>query len=434
MHLLDRTFLAGQSMCRAYSSRVAGPPRGARLAVSVLFAVNGALFANVVPRLSAVKADLGLSNSAFGAALAFSPIGALLAGAAAGVLVARVGSGRLAALCGGVYGAVLALVGVAPAWAALAGALLVIGALDSIMDVAMNAHGLRVQQAYGRSILNGFHAWWSIGAAVGGLTGTAAAALDIAVPPHLGAAGLLLAAACVAAGRFRLPGPDPGAPDRAGTGVASQNDARDARDARYTQNARAKLDWAGWRVARALIPLGAFGVLAAIVEDVPSSWGAVYLRDALTAAPGVAGLGYVAFTAAMTVGRLVNDRLVDRHGLVRVARAGAGLAGTGLTAALLIDSAGAAIAGFAAVGLGASSSYPALFAAAGNRPGVRPADGIAFASWLGRSGFLVAPLLVGFVADAVSLPAGIGVAAVAAALLVLAAGPLAARTSRAQTR
>jgi hypothetical protein len=411
---------------------VGQPPRAARLAVSILFAVNGALFANVVPRLPAVKTDLGLSNSAFGAALAFSPVGALLAGATASVLVARVGSGRLAALCGGSYGTLLALVGLAPAWASLAGALLVIGALDSVMDVAMNAHGLRVQQVYGRSILNGFHAWWSIGAVAGGVTGATAAALDIAVPLHLGVVGLLLGATSVVAVRFRLPGPDPGVPDV--SHVPNVTNVIDEAGNRPAPNdgVGPMPDRAGWRVARALIPLGAFGVLAAIVEDVPSSWGAVYLRDAFGATPGVAGLGYVAFTAAMTVGRLGNDRLVDRHGLARVARAGAGLAGIGLTAALLIDSVGAAIAGFAAAGLGASSSYPALFAAAGNRPGVRPADGIAFASWLGRAGFLVAPLLVGFVADAVNLSAGIGAAAVAAALLVLTAGALAARTSRAR--
>lgn len=386
------------------------PPRRARLAVSVLFAVNGALFANVVPRLPAVKAELGLSNSAFGAALAFGPVGALLAGTVAGVLVARIGSGRLAALCGGVFGLLLALVGVAPAWVALAGALLVLGALDSVMDVAMNAHGLRVQQPYGRSILNGFHAWWSIGATTGGLMGAGAAALEIDVPLHLGVVGVLLGAASVAAGRFCLPGLDPGA------GETPHDDTRPMPT--HT----------GWRVVRVLAPLGAFGVLAAIVEDVPSSWGAVYLRDSLGAAAGVAGLGYVAFTTAMTVGRLVNDRLVDRFGLVTVARAGAALAAAGLTAALLANSVSAAIAGFAAVGLGTSSSYPALFAAAGRRPGVRPADGIAFASWLGRSGFLIAPPLVGVVADAVSLPAGIAVAAAAATLLVLTAGALTPRS------
>jgi MFS family permease len=388
------------------------PPRQARLAVSVLFAVNGALFANVVPRLPAVKADLGLSNSSFGAALAFGPVGALLAGTVAGVLVARVGSGRLAALCGGVLGLVLALVGLAPVWAALAGALLVIGALDSVMDVAMNAHGLRVQQAYGRSILNAFHAWWSIGAATGGLTGSAAAALDIDVPLHLAVVGVVLAAASIAAGRFCLPGRDPGAHAHATP----------------PDDTRPMPTHTGWLVVRVLAPLGAFGVLAAIVEDVPSSWGAVYLRDSLGAAAGVAGLGFVAFTAAMTIGRLVNDRLVDRFGLVTVARSGAALAAAGLTGALLADNVTAAIAGFAVVGLGTSSSYPALFAAAGHRPGVRPGDGIAFASWLGRAGFLLAPLLVGVVADAVNLSAGIGVAAVAAALLVLTAGALSPRS------
>ncbi len=55
------------------------------------------------------------------------------------------------------------LAGLAPSWALFAGALFVVGALDSVVDVAQNTHGLRVQRLYGRSIINSFHAIWSLG-------------------------------------------------------------------------------------------------------------------------------------------------------------------------------------------------------------------------------------------------------------------------------
>lgn len=41
--------------------------------------------------------------------------------------------------------------------------MLVAGALDAVIDVAQNAHGLRVQRRYGRSIVNGFRGWWRRG-------------------------------------------------------------------------------------------------------------------------------------------------------------------------------------------------------------------------------------------------------------------------------
>ena len=55
------------------TARVAAPPtrdRRARVATAALFLTNGALFANLLPRYPEIKADLGLSNTAFGLAVA----------------------------------------------------------------------------------------------------------------------------------------------------------------------------------------------------------------------------------------------------------------------------------------------------------------------------------------------------------------------------
>jgi hypothetical protein len=49
--------------------------RHARVAVALCFFLNAVLYANLVPRLPEVKADLGLSNSSLGAALAALPSG-----------------------------------------------------------------------------------------------------------------------------------------------------------------------------------------------------------------------------------------------------------------------------------------------------------------------------------------------------------------------
>lgn len=389
--------------------------RSARVAVSVLFLVNGALYANVVPRLPAIKAELGLSNSALGAALAFGPVGALVSGTLAGLLITRVGSGRLAAGCGAVFGAVLALVGLAPAWPALAGAMLLLGALDSVMDVAMNAHGLRVQRGYGRSIINAFHAWWSIGAVLGGTTGTAAASAEIPLPVHLLLAGAVLGAAALATLRWLLAGPDP---------VAAGAEPDEPRDPGHPDPAGGVH---GGRALLGLGGLGAFALLTAAVEDVPASWGAVYLRDGLGTSAGVAGLGFVAFTAGMTAGRLVNDRLVDRWGSAAVVRVGALSGGLVLAVALAIGAPAAALVAFAAMGFGASSAYPAMFAAAASRPGVRPGDGIALVSWVARVGFLIAPPLVGVLADGFSLGVGLAVGVLASLGVAALAGMLRSR-------
>lgn len=131
--------------------------RRARVAVSALFLVNGALMANVLPRMPAIKAQLELSNAALGTAVAAMPLGGLLAGSMAGLLIVRYSSRRVTVVGGVAFGLLLGLIGLAPVWLALAASFLVLGMIDAVMDAAMNAHGIAVQRGYGRSIMHGFH-------------------------------------------------------------------------------------------------------------------------------------------------------------------------------------------------------------------------------------------------------------------------------------
>ena len=395
-------------------SDVARPVAGrARLAVSVLFFVNGAFISNILPRLPAIKADLALSNAQLGVAVGAASFGALLAGPLASAATARVGSARLGVVTGVVYGLALVLVGLAGGWGALAGAFMLMGVLDIFMDVAMNAHGLHVQDAYGRSIFNVFHAWWSIGATVGGGIGTAAAALDVPITLHLLGVGLLLAAVTLATARWlRVPA------------AAEHGEVAPAPDPPARVLA----------VLATMLPFAAISVAAAVVEDVPGSFGAVYLRDGLGTSAGVAGLAWVGFVAGMTAGRLVADRAVDRYGVRRVMQAGNGLAAVALGTALALGSPVAALVGFTLVGVGACATIPSLFVLAGRR-GARPSDGIALVSWATRAGFLASPAVVGVVADAAGLPVGVSLCAVAAAAIAVAvsrgaAGPPRAAAAR----
>jgi MFS family permease len=248
---------------------VAAPPtpgpralRNARVAVAACFFVNAVLFANFVPRMPEVKAQLDLSNASLGAALAAFPLGALLAALSSAALIRRAGSARVASF--GLIALALTLwgVSVAPNWGVLAAVLLVAGALDAIVDVAQNAHGLRVQRLYNRSILNGFHGIWSIGAVSGGLLGSAAAGLGVPLPVHLAGAAVVFGLVAVAVYRGLLPGGDDDDRDEPAVDAADPSPAPTGR--------------------RAALPvLAALGVLAAcgaFVEDAGASWSALYLR------------------------------------------------------------------------------------------------------------------------------------------------------------
>lgn len=356
--------------------------RRARVAVAICFFVNAVFYANLVPRLPEVKAELDLSSTALGAALAALPLGALLAALSAAVFIRRFGSGPVASAGLVLLGLAVAAVAVAPNWPALAAALLVAGALDAVVDVAQNAHGLRVQRLYRRSILNAFHGIWSIGAVAGGLLGSAAAGLDVPLDVHLGVSALVFGVLALAVLRAMLPGRDEPAP------VPGEIP-------REFPRRRA--------VVPALAVLGVLATCAAFVEDAGSSWSALYLRGELDAGAAVAGLGFVALAGAMTVGRLAGDRFVDRFGQSRVARAGGALTAVGMGLALAVPSVPSTLIGFALAGLGVATLVPAVYSAADELPGLPHGVGLAVINWLLRIGFLVSPLLVGVLADALSL-------------------------------
>ena len=380
--------------------------RRARIATAALFLTNGAIFANLLPRYPEIKADLHLSNAVYGAAVAAFSGGALVAGLAAATLIRRYGSSRVAVV-GTIGIAVFVVVaGLATTPLVLAAALFVAGASDSITDVAQNAHGLRVQRDYGRSIINSFHAVWAVGAILGGLMGAGAIAVHMPRSTHLAIAAFVFSAVVVIAYPYLLRGPDhddhPSARSDGGGG-------------------------AGIAIYATLVALVVIAIAGATVEDAGSSWATLYLRDSLGAPGAVAAFGYIALVGFMFIGRLIGDRMVDRFGERAVARVGGFVAATGMGAALAFPSVPGTIAGFAAAGLGVATLIPAAMHGADQLPGMRRGTGLTVLTWLMRVGFFGAPLLVGVIADATSLRIGLLSVPVAGVVVMALAGALSAR-------
>ncbi len=371
-----------------------------------MFLTNGAIFANLVPRFPELKTDLALSNTAYGVAVAAFPAGALVAGLAAGSVVRRLTSARTTLVCTLGIAALVFVAGSAPTPLLLAAALFVGGAFDSVTDVAQNAHGLRVQRVYGRSIINSLHAIWSAGAVLGGAMGAAAIALQVPRSVHLGVSAVVFGAVAVAAYPFLLKGPD--------------NDD-------HPDTSSSTSGWPGWRIYAALLALVVIATAGAVVEDAGSSWATLYLRDGLGAVGALAASGYVALLGAQFIGRIVGDRLVDRFGERAVARVGGLVAAAGMGLALAYPSVPGTIAGFAVAGLGMATTVPAAMHAADRLPGLRPGTGLTAVAWLMRVGFVAAPPVVGLIADATSLRVGLLLVPAAGLAVIATAGALSAR-------
>lgn len=397
----------------ASTDRAGRTDRRARVAVAGLFLTNGALFASLLPRYPEIKADLALSNTAFGACIAAFPAGALLSGLTAGALIRRFGSARVAVLSSVLIAVFTFVAAIAPTGLAFATALFIAGAADSVTDVAQNAHALQVQRNYGRFIINSLHAVWSVGAITGGALGAIAIAIDVPRAVQLLASGTVFAAVCLIGYRFLLPGPD-----------------QDAE--RTAQPTGAAVSGRAVAVYGTLAALTMLAIAGAVVEDAGSSWSTLYLHDDLGAAAAVAPLGYIALMGAQFVGRILGDRLIDRFGPRAVARVGGLIAAAGMGAALAFPSVPGTIAGFAAAGFGVATVIPAAFHGADELPGLRAGTGLTLVTWLMRFGFLLAPPFVGAVADHAGLRVALVVVPAAGIATILLAGVLGRRSDTSQ--
>lgn len=370
-----------------------------------MFLTNGALFANLLPRYPEIKADLGLSNAAYGVAIAAFPVGALVAGLAAAPLIRRFRSARVAVVTNIGVGVFVFAASLAASAVVLATVLFIAGTCDAVTDVAQNAQALRVQRNYGRSIINSLHAVWSAGAVLGGAMGAAAIALHLPRTTHLAVSAALFSAVVLAAYPFLLHGPD-------------QDDHPSARAERLGRPA-VKL----YPILGALVLIAIAG---AVVEDAGSSWATLYLQDGLGAPAAVAAFGYIAMVGFQFVGRLMGDRLVDRFGERAVARVGGLVTAAGMGAALAFPGVPGTIAGFAAAGFGVATLVPAAMHGADQLPGLRPGTGLTAVAWLMRVGFVSSPPVIGLIADATSLRVGllvVPIAGVAVMLLAVALSP-----------
>jgi fucose permease len=342
----------------------------ARLAVQIVFAVNGFTWGSYVPRIPDIKERFELSNSTLGLTLLTAAVGVLLALRISGSVCARYGSATVTR------------------WAQVATAatsLFALGFAAAFHDVAMNTHGATVERLSQRSLMNGFHARYSLGGFAGAAFGGLCTQWQVSTLNQT----LLAAVGYLAVIPWLRSAMLPTAVDRHDPEV---NVAQRPRQ-------RAWIFYA----------LGFLGLFSTIGEGAAADWGAVLLREEWGASPFVSSVPYIAFSALMVVGRLSGDRLTDRFSREVVVRTGGLAGGCGLAVGLLIGGPFGVSLGWALLGAGLSVAIPSVFSAAAQIAShrfagqVTPSTAVAIVGTVSYAGFLGGPPTLGFLADVIGL-------------------------------
>lgn len=356
--------------------------RRARWGVILLFWLNGVSWASLLPRYPEIKDSLAFSDQWWGVAVAVGPVGGLLAGMLTAALIRRFASANVAVISQFVSIGLLCIVGTAPAPWVFASGIFIWAGFDSITDISMNAHGMRVQKLYGRPILNSFHGWWSLGAVCGGVVGSASKQAGIPVWLQCVVAASVYAMLSVCAKLLLLPGHD--------------------HDVNAQSETHRRRRIPGRLLAR-LLALGFLGAFAGLLEDTGATWGAIYLDREFTIIPFLTGMAFVALQGTQLVGRFTGDALVRRLGPLWASWQGAAVAGAGMAVALIWATPATTIVGFACVGWGVATMIPSSMHAADELPGMNHGDGLMVVTSMMRIGFLAGPPLIGMLSEATEL-------------------------------
>ncbi|WP_221391199.1 MFS transporter [Dyadobacter sp. NIV53] len=354
--------------------------KAARKASLLIFLVCGIGLSSWAPMVPVAKINLGLDDAALGLVLLSLGAGAILIMPFTGMFINKYGSRKITLIAATVISLILPALLLTSSSIQLAIALFIFGAAIGSIDVAMNSHAVIVQDRYGRHIMSSFHGMFSLGGLIGSIG--LGFLIKLGLSPTIAAVSISGMLFIIAASQYKnlLP-----------------------------HSEEEKVDSFAFVLPKGpVLVLGLMCFVFFLAEGSMLDWSAVFLQFNRGFDLEMAGLGYASFSIAMAVMRLTGDKIVHKIGSSKVVLYGALVASAGFMIAVCIPWPGAALIGFVLVGLGAANVVPVFFTAAGNIPNVPTSVSLPAVTTLGYAGQLAGPAMIGFIADAFSLPIALG--------------------------
>lgn len=356
-------------------------PQLNRWAVNAMFLLNGFSYGNWIARLPRFQEVYGLDNGGIGLILLTHAVGALIAMPLTGWLIARNGSRQATRLAVWSFLFWSFFLPLAPDVFLLGLFFFGMGLSAGMLDVAMNAQAVLVEQNLKKPIMTSFHAIFSLGMMLGAGCGALFIYFGLDLAPHLWSALALNIILAWWGSRHLIV-------DRIKDPMA---------------------EGGGFQLpTRAMMGIGLIAFCCMLGEGAMADWSTNYLKNIAQAAPATAPLGLAAFSMAMMLARFIGDRARSTWGDGRLLVAGSLLSVVGLLIILAILQPVIIIIACTLVGLGLSVIVPITYSKAGSMPNIDPGVGISMVTTVGYSGFLFGPPIIGFVADWMGLRMALG--------------------------
>ncbi|PKA99318.1 fucose permease [Flavobacteriaceae bacterium MAR_2009_75] len=340
---------------------------------SWVFASINILFGTWAIYIPTVKENLDIDKSQLGIAIFFLALGVFIVFPFASIIINRIGVGK-ATRAGVILSCFAALFPLlAPNYYLLAFSLFLFGACNGFTDISMNTLVTEIEKEDKQKFMSASHGFFSLGGVLAGLGSFLIGPLDNP-PLHMGlAVVLVLIVNAFFHKRFK--------------DVVAATEEKEA---------------FSLKLFKPLLFLGIISFVAMGSEGAIVDWSGLYLKEISLAPEILWGAGFLGFQVTMTVGRFLGDGISSKIGSIKMVTIASIVVMLGYALVLTTDIY-LAIIGFALSGLGFSVIVPEVFRIGGNVKGIDSSQGVSFIAGTGYTGFLLAPPLLGFVADTSSL-------------------------------
>lgn len=345
--------------------------------VSAVFIGAGLAIATFLSRVPQIRDLLKLTPGPLGKVLLMLAIGSLVSLPLAGLVVRNLGTKRTVAIMSlvTVSGVSIAGVGSEVSTVMVGAGLLVAGFGMGQWDVAMNVEAAAVEQRLGRSVMSRFHAAFSVGTVIGALLGAAANKAHVRPAVHLVAVMIVVGLATLLATKDFI--------------GEAHHEVEAARSSGQPTHA--------WKEPRTIL-IGLFVLCMTFAEGTGNDWLGVTAIDGYKTSDATGSFAYVVFVAAMTTGRWFGPQILDRFGRVRVLRACALSALSGVALVVIGPVVWVAFLGIVLWGLGASLGFPTGVSAAADDP-AHAAARVSAVATIAYVAFLAGPSLIGAIGE-----------------------------------
>ena len=338
-----------------------------------VFASLNILFGTWAIYIPFVKEDLGIDKATLGIAIFFLSLGVFTIFPIASRIINYLGVGK-ATWIGAILICLTAMFPVmAPSFLSLVIALYFFGATNGLTDIAMNTLVTEIEKEDKQNFMSASHGFFSLGGVLAGLGSFLIPILDNRIL-HMGIAVVVVF-------------------------VVNYIFRKYYKDIVAAPIEKEPFSFKNFK------PLLLLGIVSFIVmgsEGAIVDWSGLFLKEVSIAPEALWGAGFLGFQTLMTVGRFFGDAISARLGSVKIVAFGATIAILGYLLVLSTQMY-LAILGFGLTGLGFSVIVPELFRIGGNVKGVESSQGVAFIAGTGYSGFLLGPVILGFIAEKFSL-------------------------------